>query len=143
MKVYINIWVWNMNHAMQVCGYCLCKFTPLDVDPWHTWFMQVYGHYLNKFTPLDLDPWHMLFMQVVTLAYASCRCRTSFTHASSPLCLDLVLIICMLWCFLFIPWVRLFESNIYFMLNVQRGVKGDNIKRFNWHRCLKRHKINL
>ena len=36
--------------------------------------------------PLDLDPWHMLFMQVVTLAYASFRCRTSFIYASSPLC---------------------------------------------------------
>ena len=35
---------------------------------------------------LDLDPRHMLFMQVVTLAYASFRCRTSFTYASSPLC---------------------------------------------------------
>ena len=88
------------------------------------------------------------FMQVVTLAYASFRCRTSFTHASSPLCLNLVLSICMLWCLSLISWVRLFESNVYFTLNERTYNVGqwDNIKRFNienWHKCLKWHKINL
>ena len=50
----------------------------LDVDLWHTWFMQVHTFRFKSMT-------YVVLCKFVTLAYASFRRKTLFTHASSPL----------------------------------------------------------